>query len=278
MGESEQLEQQFITVGGEEINLRDYIPVEEHYQFIMIALSQRDDEIDNAQRALITDMNDRFEAERQQYRDQLTNADVAADAKYSELYEQFHNIKNKRDDLERKHQAATSEIESLKQQLEILNNRAEAPKQTNIDGNLAEARRKANEAKRAIYNVVNDSANINYTAQFVDTNEMVTDKIIYIGKYRQLSDEETARFRAELEAAEAASQAELESIPEAVEPVEVDFRESIEAPELQETYTDSGVVGDTSETTSVSDHDGGTVEERLAALEFAVFGSVRAAA
>jgi hypothetical protein len=282
-----------IKVGVTEFYLHDYVEKSDNHRVLAIALSRRD--LEN--QTIIKRMEESLETERKQFREQQSNADAAADAKYNELYEQAQawrmdsmtlavereenrNTKLERDDFERKLQAATSEIESLKQQLEAASNRVEAPVQTNLDGNLAEAMRKANEAKRAIYNVVKDAANINYTAQYVDNDETFSDKVIYIGKYRQLSDEEAKRFQQEIEQAK---QAELESTPEAeipVELVEEQFRTELELPVLTDAHGTGGVEEYGVEREGLSDGTGGvaSVEERLTALELAVFGQVRAAA
>jgi chromosome segregation ATPase len=284
-----------ISVSGVDINLRDYIESDNNYRVIAIALSQKDRESLTNHQSAITDITNRFEIERQQYRDQITNADAAADERYNELSErneatsfenarnnaelallrtQHHDLKNERDDFERRLQAATNEIESLKQQLEIANSKVETPKQTNVDGSLAEAMRKANEAKRAIYDVQKDSANINYTAKFVDTNEEFSDKVVYIGKYRALSEEEASRFRAELEAAKS-------DIPEDTEPVSSDLEVTIPAPtfptEVSDAHDTDGVAGNSTKTEVVQNHDGGTtgnqeppqatLEERVTMLE-----------
>lgn len=293
-----------ISVSGQQINLRDYMQKEEHYQFIAIALSQSDNEKQTAWRDATRELTDLFEIERQQFRDQLTNADTAADArynelveqtreqikstdavheaKYNELYEQFHIIKNERDDFERKHQAAASEVDSLKQQLEVISKKVVEPVATNLNGNLAEAMRKAQEAKRAIYNVAKDSADITYTARFVDTNEEFTDKLVYIGKYRQLDDNEASRFRAELEANKV-------DIPESAGEIaeldqgnleQVEDKPTIEAPFQQfqsDTVQEHSVDGEVATETHAGVVEE-SVEERLAALEMAVFGSVKAAA
>lgn len=263
-----------ISVSGTEINLHDFIESPDNHRVIAIALSQRDHEVSAAHQANVKRLEDAIESNARQFREQLSNADAAADTKFNELYEQFqamklenvtltaerdglkaerHDLKNSNDDFERRLLAATSEIESLKQQLESATSKAEVNVPTNLNGNLAEAMRKANEAKRAIYDVQKDSANINYTAKFVDTDEEFTDKVIYIGKYRQLSDEEAKRFQQEIEQAK---QAELESTPEAEIPIELveEFRNELEPPVLQN--VDSGHIVDEHSTTGQDGQDG----------------------
>lgn len=236
-----------LEVDGSSVNFREWILQETNYQVIAIAVKQKIYEIESISKAKLEAQAQAFERERQQYRDQMENAETAADAKYSELNEQFHAMKtsffdasNERDDFERKLQAAGAEIESLKQQLESATTTTTAPVITNVSGNIGEAIRKAQEAKRLIYNVQEDARKINYTAQYLDTDEEFTDKLLYIGQYRQASKEEVSQFREEREAQEAANaaaQAEaMESTPDADEMVvgvtEEDFRTTIEVPDV----------------------------------------------
>lgn len=261
-----------ISVEGEDINLRDYMSNEQAYQFIAIALSKRDYEKDETHNSVVIELTNGFEVERQQFRDQITNANATADAKYNELYEQFHDLKNENADKDRRLLAASSEIEVLKQQLEV-RNKVEAPKPTNIDSDLAEARRKANEAKRAIYNVEKDRANINYTARFLDNDEEFTDKVIYIGKYRIADDAEVQRFWQERETI---NQAQLESAASAEIVVE-----SVSPPAPPVRFPDDAVPEYTPDRTvdeEATRSTFGTIEERIAALELQVFGHVKAVA
>lgn len=271
-----------LHVDGQDVNFRDWITKDEDYRVIAIAVKKKLHEMDYTHRASLELKDSMFENERQQYRDQIANADAAADSKYNEIAEkheglsfdfarvnaelallktQNHDLRSERDDLDRRLQAATGEIESLKQQLEATNNRVEVKVPTNLDGNLAEAMRKANESKRAIYNVRIDSANINYNAQFADNDEEFTDKVIYIGKYRQLSDEEAARFRKEREEAK---QAELESVPPSDIPVEAveAFRPSLpDVPDALTTIPEHSVHRTVDE--DETGHDGESFEQEV---------------
>lgn len=284
-------------VEGTEINLRDYIETDANHRVVAIALNRKF----RGQAQQEQELAARVEIERQQYRNQIIYADAAADAKYNELYEQFsamkvenqilkterdetkderHEIKSERDDFERRFQAATSEIDSLKQQLEVVTSKVETPKLTNLNGNLAEAMEAARKAKRAIYDVKEDADKINYTAKFLDTDEIVTDKLVYIGKYRRLKNEdpEVSQFRQEqAERAEAQAQAERDT-PEdtAIDPSDFRDEPTIEVPALPSTTVglDEGNTGGEVLTETFEQE----VRRRLIELERNVFGKEQEAA
>lgn len=233
-----------LEVHGQPINFRDWIQKDEDYRVIAIAVKTKLSEMDYTHRVGLELKDTMFENERQQYRDQIKAADEAADAKYNELSDrheeqsfeiaklraevallrtQNHDLKNERDDFERRFQAATSEIESLKTQL-AAQSTPQAPIVTNIDGDLSAAIKAAQAAKPAIYDVVKDQAEINYTAKLLDTDEVIEGKVVYIGKYRIATEAEVSRFRQERE--------EARNIP-VVEPAETEEPIQVAPPELQ---------------------------------------------
>lgn len=142
-------------------------------------------------------------------------------------------------------------------------------------------KRAAKEAARIkIYNVKQlDGTGATFGANRADNDEYITFGWLEKANFIELSDEDAARFRNELEAAKA-------DIPEAEEldqdNLVVEDKPTIPVPtfptEVSDADNGSQLGGDTAETESVQNHDGGSVEERLAALELAVFGSVKAAA
>lgn len=131
-------------------------------------------------------------------------------------------------------------------------------------------------AKIRIYNVQQlDGTGAKFGANRADNDEYVTFGWLEKNQYVELSNDEVTRFREE--ANQAASQDIVESIQEtAATSEELDFRP--ETPELQlpdATIQEHSVDGEMA-TTPVED--ARTVEERLTALEAAVFGGVKAAA
>lgn len=279
-----------LEVGGQSINFRDWIAEEENYQVIAIGVSQKIYELETTRNAQIAELTQRFSEEREQFINQIATADEAVDAKYNELYEQFqsmraelqtvkaerddlreerHTLKTERDDFERKHQAAVTEIDSLKSQLQTALIK-EKPVATNMDSNaLAEAIKRANANKPAVYNM--REVNGHYIANLAETDEEININWLDKGKYRVLSEQEVQRFREDREEAKVR---ELESIPEVAVTVE-----PVDAPPLQ-FHND----GNTDDTAAVQEHvlhgtvasepveEAKTIKERLTALELAVFG------
>jgi hypothetical protein len=119
------------------------------------------------------------------------------------------NSKAEAADFEQKLKNAAAEIDRLNSQVDDLRTEiavgarnAVKVVDSNLTANLAEAARKYNESKPAIYDVqpTDTLRKVDFTAKFVETDEELTNKYIYIGKYRVLEGEELARFQAELEA------------------------------------------------------------------------------
>jgi hypothetical protein len=122
-----------------------------------------------------------------------------------------------------------AELEAAAQRLKAKKEQAAAEKKA------------AEEAARVrIYGVEQlDGTGAQFGAYKAENDEYITFGWLERNKYVELSDEEAARFRAELEAAK---QSELESVPEVAE--ELDFREPLPVPEIQNADTDSGLGGD----------------------------------
>lgn len=79
---------------------------------------------------------------------------------------------------------------------------------TNVEGDMAEAMKAWKEQRPAIYDVqpTDPLKKVEFRAKLAETDEEITDKYIYIGKYRQLDEAEAGRFRLEREAAKAAAE------------------------------------------------------------------------
>lgn len=234
-------------VSGQTINLRDYVTDEASYQVLKIALTQKDYETEVQHQADIdnlTALKDEQIAEiTQQYKSQLD----ALQAQYN--------------DVSSKLKAAADENESLKLKVKELEATQEKPKvPTNLDSNaLAEAIKKAQEAKPKIYNVrQGDDKQSFYIANLVDTDEEITIRWLDMGRYVQLTDEEAARFR---EAREAEKAAAVESVPETPS----DDAGVAVPPAFQSEVSEAAEVGgDTSTSQDVSDVGAGVASEGLA--------------
>lgn len=139
-------------------------------------------------------------------------------------------------------------------------------------------KRAAKEAARVkVYNIQQlDGTGAMFGANRADNDEYITYGWLERANFIELSNEEAARFRTELEAAKESAKADMESVPEAVEPVEVEeptFR-GIEAPEIAtvQEYTVHGEV----DAVAVEDGSDGesfeqAVERRLRTLELTVY-------
>lgn len=233
-------------VSGQTINLRDYVTDEASYQVLKIALTQKDYETEVQHQADIdklTALKDEQIAEiTQQYKSQI---DV--------LQAQYNDVSNKL-------KAAADENESLKIRVKELEATQEKPKvPTNLDSNaLAEAIKKAQEAKPKIYNVrAGDNKTSFYIANLAETDEEIRIPWMDIGRYVQLSDEEAARFRQEREAEKAAA---VESVPEAPS----DDAGIAVPPAFQEVPEAAEVGGNETASQDVSDVGAGVASEGLA--------------
>lgn len=290
-----------LEVNGESINFRDWIHQEVNYQVIAIGVSQKIYEMDAIRNAQLAERDQLIEQERAQHAAQMIAADESNDAKYGELYEQFqalkleaqtlkaenairieelqasYQIKAERDEFERKLQAAGNEIESLKNQLAAAQVK-DKPVVTNMDsGALAEAIRLANEAKPRIYNKrAGDSRTSFYLANLLENDEEISIPWTRIGQYVEASEAEVQRFQSEREANKDIPDVagEVTEVPtdELAVTIEVPTFRDADTVETVQEYTADGTVAE-----ETIGSNSGTVEERLNALELAVFGQVRAA-
>lgn len=198
------------TVGGETINLRDYIDDEKTYQFLKIAFSQKDAEIEAQHQADLDNLTAMKDQQIQQYQSQFEAAQAASNAKYSELETQLNDVSAKLT-------AATAEIESLTSENAALKAKQVKPAQpTNIDSEaIRRAKKEADDAKPKIYNKRDgDALATFYIANLLETDEEIKIPYLNIGRYVVLSKEEAERFQQERKEAEAAA---LDAIPESSE-------------------------------------------------------------
>jgi chromosome segregation ATPase len=134
--------------------------------------------------------------------DKLADMELRRDAAADELLQAEE---------EKKRLAADNE--SLRKQIESTTKTLH----TNINTNAAEIAKKLHDAKPAIYNKrwKDDLKRISYIANLAETGEEITIPLLEIGKYRELSEEDAARFRQELEAREREAEAEAAKLAEA---------------------------------------------------------------
>jgi hypothetical protein len=238
--------------------------------------------------------------------DQLTERDSTVDA----LQEANAQLVLERDDLEEKRKAAALVISEDKAEIARLNSHVDDLRKEIANGTTpnniidittdadleaaaqrlkakkeqeaADKRAEAEAAKIPVYDVKDEfrsQLGTFTTFKFAETGEY--GEIIWTSfnaKYRTLDEKEVQRFREELEATK---QAEAALVPATDESVElVDFRNELNPPELQN--VDTGHILDEHSATGQDGQDGtggvASVEERLTALELAVFGQVKAAA
>jgi chromosome segregation ATPase len=134
--------------------------------------------------------------------DKLADMEARRDAAAAELLNAQEEIKR-----------LTADNTALRTQLESQGK----PVATNLNTNLAEIAQKLHDKKPAIYNKrwkINErglEVRTHYTAELAETSETIDIPLLNIGQYRELNEDEAARFRAELEnqkAIEAARMAE----------------------------------------------------------------------
>jgi hypothetical protein len=166
-----------------------------------------------------------YEADKNQLRDELKEARELTQM----LKEQLAQTVMEKEDLEQKRDAAVRQAEDAiraKEAAELLAGEkqqhidklreeqaigasAAVRVVTNQDGDIDDAMKKWKEERPAIYDVKPTDAlrNVDFTARLAETDEEITDKFIYIKKYRVLDDAEAGRFRLEREAAKPVEEA-----------------------------------------------------------------------
>lgn len=212
-------------------------------------------------------------------------------ARYDQMYEEhaeqrkaLNEVRFELEETSAKRDAAVNQIDELNEEIKRLNGQvddlrkeiavgaANAPKVIDVKDAHAqylEQKRKAEAAKPAIYDVtLLDNRRARFGAKFAETGQYFEDYYIYLeGKYRVVSAQEAGVFRTEYEAKRNQESAEVD----AGHGVDVDPNQFQEA--------DSSVNGldQADESLEVAGEDV-TLEQRVAALERAVFGEVKGAA
>jgi hypothetical protein len=219
-----------IDIGGETVNLRALVPDEASYQLLYIWLQQR--EITKAQ--VMAAMKSSYESQIEGLEDGLSEI--------SKLRQENYRLSDERADFEAKRDAAAAQIQerdeeiarlkadndNLRKQLED----SAKPKETTEDAKAALERWK--NSRPAITNVrwKDDSRKTAYLATLVETGEQIEFGYLEKGKYREVTDEEASRFRAEQAASEnePVQTSETNAIPDStlgdsipLEPPVIDF-------------------------------------------------------
>ncbi len=189
-------------------------------------------------------------------------------------------------DAESKRDAAADELEEAKKEIKRLNAQiddlrkeiavgaANAPKVIDIGESMKEwvaAKAAAEAAKPAIYDVkAIDYKQSRFTAKLAETDEPIEFGYLEKNKYREVTAEEAEVFRAEYEAKRS-----KESVQ-----VDVDAGEGLELtpPVFQGEEDTETTIDSVDEGNPNVEMAGTTLEERVAALEKAVFGEIKGAA
>ncbi|OMF38785.1 hypothetical protein BK133_00860 [Paenibacillus sp. FSL H8-0548] len=198
-----------ITIEDMTFTLRELCAGESQYQMLSTWLQMR--EGDRAQKqatieasyksqveALADEVTelDKYRKQALEYSDKLADMELRRDAAAKEL----HNVKEENERLVADNAALRTQLESQSK-----------PTSTNLNTNLAEIAKKLHDAKPAIYNKrwEDDLKRTSYLANLAENGEEISIKRLDIGQYRELSEDEASRFRAELEHQRAVEAAKL---------------------------------------------------------------------
>lgn len=255
------------------VRMRDLCSGETEYQILRIAVQELMMQKDQDRLKEITDM----QAEHAEHERKLKSERDGLQKSYDELYEmnnelrrEVSNLRLETEDLSKKRQAAADEIVRLNSHIDDLRaekaiGAKEATKviETNYNSNLGELMTKYKNERPAIINKQPvDFKRSRFTAILVETGEEIEFTYLQEGKYREVTAEEADQFRAEL--------AERKRLEEAAKLAET----NIPVPVIPSNEGASAVDGVDTTDSSV-EMAGKSVEERLAALEVAVFGKVQ---
>jgi chromosome segregation ATPase len=217
-----------IDIGGETVNLRALVPDEASYQLLYIWLQQR--EITKAQV---------MAALKSSYESQIEEFETVAN-EISTLRQENYRLSDKCADLEAKRDAAAAQIDELQGDITRLkadndNLRKQLedsakPKETTEDAKAALERWKNSRPAITDLRWKDDSRKTTYLATLVETGEPIEFGYLEKGKYRELSEEEASRFRAEQAENEPVQSSETNVIPDStlgdsipLEPPVIDF-------------------------------------------------------
>lgn len=253
----------------EGIQMRDLCSDETSYQILRIAVQELMMQKDQERLEEISTM----QTEHAEHERKLKNERDGLQKSYDELCEmnnelrkEVSNLRLEVEDLNKKRQNAANEIDRLNSHIDDLRaekalGAKESSNVINVTGNdaLKDLIQKHNDSKPAITNKrwADEPKCSIYLAEMVETGETIEFGWLSAGKYREVTAEEADQFRAELadkKRAEEANKLAETNIPVPVIPSEPSTTDGVDT-------TDSSV-----------EVAGKTVEERLAALEVAVFG------
>jgi chromosome segregation ATPase len=216
----------------------------------------------------------------------LASAKENLQEKYDHLFENFAGVKSELntvrselEDVEMKRDAAANDLEEAKKEIARLNSHIDdlrteiavgaqgAIKVANHSGNLADLVKQYNASKPAIYDVEPvDMKRSRFRAKMAETGEIVEFGYLEKGKYREVTAEEAEVFRAEYEAKRNQESAAMDTgAGVELEPFQDEDETTVGG--LAEEHTCLEVAGQEA-----------TLEDRVAALERAVFGEIKGAA
>jgi septal ring factor EnvC (AmiA/AmiB activator) len=242
-------------VGGFTANFRELAAGEDEYQALAVTTKLYIEQMENEHASELKAVKASYESQLEASENRIDQLEEELDQTRNDLADaraKLENAMNQITDLTAERDAAISENEALKKQIEELRAKlTEKPVVTNLDGaaELAAIKERIEAKKPKIYNVrPGDLKSSFYLANLVETDEEITIPWTQLSKYKEVSAEEAATFRAQIEAEK---KAVLESVPEVSEDVT-----TLEAPELfppsQDTHDtetvgqSEGVAGDTS--------------------------------
>lgn len=243
-----------ISAGGYEADFRALAAGETEYQILAITTQMYIADIEAKHASVLQALKDGYEAQLAQVKDELsqTQADLSdVRSKLDAATTEITNITLERD-------TAVSEKKALAAQVEELSKQSHATTYaSNIDGSekLKELNAKLEASRIPVYDVVaGDLKTSFYRAKLAETGEEIEIRPHYLikSKYREVTAEEAATFRAQ---AEAETVAAMESVPEADS---TDSGVAIPPTAFQGDSTDTmgeseGVAGDAVVSESVSD-------------------------
>lgn len=274
-----------LAVGEYVADFRALAAGEDEYQMLSITTQLYLSRIEDEHATNLKAVKESYESELRTQSDSYHALDAELDQSRNDLQDvrsKLENATNRITDLEIERDSAIKEAESLRKQVEELRGQiADKPVvTTNIDGasELAAINARLLAKRIPVYDLKEEyrSGKGTFTTfKLAETGE--PGEVIWTGfkaKYREVTEEEAARFRAESEAAKAVEVPESPEVSVSLDPPSIEMPVELGTEAVGEPVGDgeseSGVLGGGGEV--------GTVEERLAALEEAVFGHIKAVA
>ncbi|KOS03963.1 hypothetical protein [Paenibacillus polymyxa] len=258
------------TVG---VNVESFFTNEGAYKAIRLAIEAKVETMTNGYKERINELQKEYE---EQIAKLIAENNEMSD-KLSQAKTELSNAKLEIEDITTKRDAAASELATAKTEIERLNDHlqdlrteiaigakaATRVANTNLETNLVAEMEKFKQSRPAIYDVQPlDNRGANFKAKLAETDEEITFNYLEKGKYREVTAEEADQFRRSAEESKRANEDLAQS--GGVEEADV-----VELPTQFQTQEDADGLakGDAGQQVA-----GKTVEERLTALELAVFG------